>query len=462
MKRHPFPIIAVLALTTSAAPAAKVYYMNQPEGTPGVGQAGVIQAVNPDGTSHTAHYTAATPTDMRGIAVDPENNRLFFAYCALSGGVNPVQVSLRTLPLTPVGGGTPVTILSLPDGTPGSAANSLADVEYDRTFQHVYFSQPSAKLLRRCNPDGTGLATVLTHPGTGTQPRDLGPYFFGLDLVRRDAYWAVLTVSGDVNTAYTKGSLNGVVDTSFSLTTPSRTRDIAVDPDAPGGPRLYWNDRQNGATYTRLASGGATQTVASGMNAPHGLAIDTLARKGYVSDTGKRGSGTQASSHRVVRFSLDGTGPLEFLSPVSTTAEPWDVALDVSSTTFTDWSRRFFALGATGNQPADDPDGDGLANIAEYAFFCSPIHADATRAAQVFDLTPGALRVAMHRTSDITVRVEVSSNLTDWHWNGDSSGLTWLNFSAPQPRDEDSHWVTITPAVPGQNRLMFRLRAILP
>jgi hypothetical protein len=452
------PGVMLLICTAAVAQGAKVYYVNQPEGVPGTGQAGVIVAVNPDGTGLATHYTAAGPTDLRGIAVDPENNRLFFAYCELAGGVNPVQVSLRTLPLViPGGGAMPVTILTLPDGTPGSAMNAVADVEYDRTWQQVYFSQPAMKLLRRCDPAGGNLTNVLTHPGAGVGPRDLGPYFFGLDLVNRAAYWAVVTTSGDTNTAYSKGSLAGVVDAAFSLTTPSRTRDIVADPAAPDGLRLYWNDRQNGAVYSRLAGGGAVLTVASGLNAPHGLVIDPLARKGYVSDTGKRGSGSQASSHRVVRISLDGLSPLEYLSPVDLVAEPWDVALDLTSSSYADWRRRFFAQGAAGTGINDDPDGDGLINLGEYAFFCSPIHADAWKAGQVFDVQPGRIRMARHRRMDVDVRAEVSTNLTDWHWNGDATGVTYLNFSAPESRDEDSEWITVTSAVPGPQRFQLRL-----
>ncbi len=453
-------IFFTVVLSTLPASAAKVYYVNQPEGTPGVGAPGVIQVVNPDGTGPAAHYTAPTATDLRGIAIDAENNRLFFAYCELVSGVNPTQVSLRTLPLViPGGGASPATILSLPDGTAGSAANPMTDVEYDRTQQHVYFSQPSSKTLRRCDAFGANLTTVLTHLGSGTAARDLGPYFFGLDLVNRNVYWAVLTTSGDTNTPYNKGSLAGVVDTSFSLTTASRTRDIAVDSNDPAGTRLYWNDRQNGAVYTRLAAGGSATTVVSGLNAPHGLALDLLARKGYVSDTGKRGSGTQPSSHRVIRFSFDGSTPIEFLSPVSTTAEPWDLALDLSSTSFADWKRRFFAQGAANTGLNDDPDGDGLTNMGEYAFFCSPIQADAFKASQVIEVKPGSIRVALLRQTDLNIRVETSTDLTTWHWNGDASGLTYLNFSTPQPRDEDSQWFTVTPAVANQTRCFLRVTA---
>lgn len=434
-----------------------MYFINQPEGG-----AGVVGMVNPDGTGETELYTTASVTDLRGIAVDPRGGRLFFAYCDLSGGVNPVNVSLRTMPLASPGA-APATILSLPDGTAGSAANPVADVEYDWTRHEVYFSQPGLKLLRRCDPAGGALTNVLTHPGTGTAPRDLGPYFFGLDLQNRDAYWAVITTSGDTSTPYTKGSLAGVVDTAFSLTTPSRSRDIAVDPAATGGSRLYWNDRQNGATYTRAAAGGAISVVASGMNAPHGLVIDPLAKKGYVSDTGKRGSGTQFSARKVIRISLDGTSAPEELTVSTGLQEPWDVAIDLTSSSYAEWTRRFFSKTATTTAMTDDPDGDGLNNLGEYAFHCSPIHADAWRMNQVMEITPaGQLRVAMLRQTDMTLRVEASADGNVWHWNGDGSGLTWLSFTAPEMRDEDTDWIGVSPTAQAPGRLLVRLRVIRP
>jgi hypothetical protein len=255
--------------------------------------------------------------------------------------------------------------------------------------------------------------------------------------------------------------VTGAVDSAWTLVTPSRTRDIAIDPTAPGG-RIYWCDRQNGAIYARAVAGGAVQTVISGLNAPHGLALDIPAGRAYVADTGKRGSGSQPSAHRAVRFKMDGTGALEFLSPASTVAEPFDIAIDTTTASYADWKTRFFSSAALNAGPADDPDGDGATNAAEYAFFTNPERRDGP--ADAIIATPAGIRFARHNASDATIRVEVSSDLTTWHWNNDTPGAIWTIEQSTTPRDADSQWVetSVAPALSGAQTVFFRLRATLP
>jgi hypothetical protein len=431
----------IISLSPTEANAARVYYVNQPEN--GLGK---INAVLPDGTGHATLYTTPVVTDLRGIAVDPVAGTLHFAYTAS----DPVtlartEVSIRSMPVL---GGTPVTVANLPDGT------FVSDVEWDEVNSWIYLAQTGDQQLRRVKPDGSQLSTVITTIGPGS-----GPYFFGLDLKANLAYWAIGTQSGDTNTPYGRGSLiTGVIDSAFSLITPSRTRDIAVD-NRGSEAKLYWCDRQNGAVYNRLAEGGPVFTSRSGLNAPHGLVLDLEAGKGYVADTGKRGSGSQPSAHRVVRFNLDGTGTLEFLASVDALAEPWDLAIDLTSTNYADWKTRFFAAGATNAGPGDDPDGDGRPNAAEYAFFTHPERPDTGMAAVEAD--GRNFTYARRRQTDIGYRVEVSSDLQTWHWNGDTVGAVWTVETETTPRDADSLWITVEPAasLASETKLFFRLRA---
>lgn len=435
-------LAAAILAPVSLAHAARVYYVNQPEN--GLGS---INAVKPDGTGHTNLHTTAVVTDLRGIAVDPAGARLFYAHADSDADpVSPArtQVSIRTLPAA---GGTPAVLASLPDGT------FIGDVEWDAVNGRVYFAQTGDDQLRRMNPDGSGLTTVLTTTGPG-------PYFFGLDLLANLAYWGIGTSPGDTNTAYSRGSLiTGLVDPDFTLVTPSRTRDITIDNTGPE-PRLYWCDRQNGTVYNRLVSGGIVSVSRAGLNAPHGLVLDLEAGKGYVADTGKRGSGSQPSAHRAVRFNLDGTGEIEFLSPIDSLAEPFDIAIDVTSASYDDWKTRFFALTSTSSAPADDPDNDGLSNVAEYAFFTHPERADAYRAAVA--AVGRGFTFARRLRSDLTYRVEVSTDLQTWHWNGDSPGAVWTLETGTAPRDADSEWVNVGLAavLAGEVKVFFRLRAL--
>jgi hypothetical protein len=438
------PLLAAASVPLTIGHAARVYYVNQPENL-----AGHIIAVNPDGTGHTTLWSAPAVTDLRGIAVDPANARLFFAHSRQDPiTLARTEVSLRTMPMA---GGEPTVVAMFPDDT------SLADVEFDASGPWIYVARPSSLELQRSRVDGSAVETVLTHQAAQT-----GPYFVGLDLANRHAYWGVVTQPDDTNTAYSRGTLDGVLDTEFSLVTPSRTRDIAVDSRTPGRARLYWCDRQNGAVYSRLASGGSITAARTGLNAPHGLVLDLEAGKGYVADTGKRGSGSQPSSHRVVRFDLDGSGVVEFLSPAGTIPEPWDVAVDLTSTTYADWSRRFFSSGAGNAGSAMDADGDGRGNAAEYAFFSHPLRADA----MVDTSTPvgTGIRFARRKTSDVAVRVEASTDLATWHWNDESPSAVWTAETSIEPRDEDSEWITVGPAGPlvGASRIHYRLRAVGP
>ncbi|MHA3770713.1 hypothetical protein ACXR0O_04145 [Verrucomicrobiota bacterium sgz303538] len=434
-------IMASMLFTFSSADASRVYYVNQPEN--GLGK---INAVKPDGTGHTTIYTTPVVTDLRGIAVDPVGSRLFYAHADINTStLARTQVSIRALPTT---GGNPVVLSTLPDGT------FVADVEWDELNGRIYFAQTGTQQLRRMKPDGSELATVLTTAGAGQ-----GPYFFGLDLVGNFAYWGIGTESGDTNTPFSRGSLvTGIVDPNFTLVTPSRTRDIAIDNTVPGG-KLFWCDRQNGAVYNRAVSGGPTLASRTGLNAPHGLVLDVEAGKGYVADTGKRGNGSQPSSHRVVRFNLDGTGALEFLSPVDAVAEPWDLTIDLTTANYADWKTRFFSAIALATGPLDDPDSDGVPNFAEYAFFTHPERPDASR--QAVKAGERTFQYARRRTTDIPVRVEVSTDLQTWHWNGDTAGAVWTTELSSTYRDADSEWVNVAlaPALAGDAKVFFRLQA---
>lgn len=423
--------------------AAEIYYVNQPEL-----MAGQINVMKPDGTGLANVWTASQVTDLRGIAVDGASSTLFFHHANQHATtLATTEVSLRKMATS---GGVQTVIAAIADNT------FAGDVEFDPIEGWVYSAVTGALELRRCRADGSLPGVVLTHTAAGQ-----GPYFFSVDAVNQFAYWGIGTVPNQTNTAFARGSLAGVVDATFSLITPSRTRDIEIDATVAGG-RLYWCDRQNGAVYSRAVAGGTVTTVASGMNAPHGLALDIEAGKGYVADTGKRGSGTQPSRRRVSRFNLDGSGVLEPLSPFDAVAEPWDVAIDKTTRNYADWKTRYFSTTSPLTLPADDADGDGATNAAEYAFFTHPGRANTTLPSMM--VQDGGVRYLRRTTTDLDYRVEVSTDLVVWHWNGDTPGAVWTMDTATDMRDSDSQWKTVIPAsaLPGPPKLYYRLRATLP
>jgi hypothetical protein len=445
--------LGCLLLTVATAEAAKVYYVNQPEN--GLGQ---INVVSPDGTNHTTVYTTSVITDLRGIAADTAAQKLYFVYANYTATStttgNRTQCSLQSIPMA---GGALTQILSFPDNS------FLADVEWDPVGSWIYYAMTGNYTLHKVQPNGSSNQLVLTHIPAGATTAFQGPYFFGLDLPDQRVYYGMLTDSGQTGTAYSRATLAGTIDSTFSITTNTRTRDIAID-SAAG--RAYWCDRQDGNVYTRLISGGANAPVRlyRTFNAPHGLALDVEAGKGYLADTGKRGSASEASSHRVARFNLDGSGAVELLSPVSTVAEPWDLALDMTSTSYADWKTRFFASNALFTGINEDADGDGIINGAEYVFFTRPDKADGKSPA--FQPLAQGIRFARRNTSDVLTRIEVSTDLISWNYNGDGSGQQWTTESGTTTRDEDSVWVNVSkgnaPALNAATRLYFRLRAITP
>lgn len=431
--------------------AAQVYYVDQPENL-----AGTVYAMGLDGSSRTALHSAPSSSDFRGIAADPTGRRVFFLFqlytaTSTTTGIR-TQISLRALPME---GGETQAIATFPDNS------SIADVEWDGGNNWVYFASLATNELKRIRPDGSDLTTVLTHIPVGADFSSRGPYFFGLDLPNQMAYWGIVTDSNQTGTAYSRGSLSGTLDSSFTLTTNTRTRDIAVD---SANQRLYWCDRQDGNVYTRAVSGGTTTALRGHrtFNAPHGLALDLEAGKAYLADTGKRGAGAETSSHRVVRFNLDGSGNVEYLSPASSTSEPWDLALDLTSTSYADWKTRFFAAGESLSNPGDDPDGDGLPNAAEYAFLTHPKKPDTTHG--LTTPQPGGIRFARRKTTDVPLLVETSTDLVTWHRNGDAPGAVWTQETSVTPRDDDTEWVTVSPApsLATEPHLWFRLRAVIP
>jgi DNA-binding beta-propeller fold protein YncE len=422
-------VLAVLLLAGQRSQSARVYFTDQP---PGV--AGSIVSVAPDGTGQATVLTTAGVSDLRGIGYHSAGGRIYF----LDNGPAKKIYSV------------------LPNGTAQQEITPLgwtfnADLEIDEASSKVYWAETANGSVMRANLNGTTVEPVAT-PGAGTYT---APYFIFVDAAGGYLYWGVTGDSGTSN--FRRSTLGGAIDPDFLITSASRTRDIAVDPTTA---TAYWCDRQTGSVFKRAVNGGANQTVISGMNAPHGIALDVEAEKVYWADTGARGNPPQGlSARRVARCNFDGT-QFENLSTPTPTSEPWDLTLDLASRTYGDWRQRFFSTNAPAAGPNDDPDSDGASNLLEYAMGTHPNKLTSVPRVTAEGI---AMRYTRRRGSNLGYRVEVSTDLVVWHYNGDGGG-TWVLHTSPTPLGPELETVTARggPALSGATRVSFRLRVTMP
>ena len=410
--------------TSGRVTAAGIYYTDQP-----VGANGSVMSVGLDGTGQRTVIAYSGAPDLRGIAWHRASDRIYFLD-------NAAKVIRSILP----NGAGEQTITSVDAQLLGS------DLEIDEAAGKLYWSEHNAGIsgngfIRRANLDGTAVEAVVT-TAAGTA---IAPYFFFVDSPAGYVYWGVLEGSSSTApTTFRRANLAGVIDPLFSITTATRTRDIAIDPTTA---TAYWNDRQTGQIFRRALTGTINEPVlANGiiLNAPHGIALDVEAQKIYWADTGQRNSGpTNTSARRVARCNFDGT-EFEALTTPTGANEPWDLALDLSSPTYAAWRSRFFQSTSANRQLLDDADADGMENLLEYAFNGHPRLSDGVLSAPV--AVGKGIRFPKRRISPLTYRVEVSSDLVSWRYNGDGSGQTWTDEASVTFVDAEMDAVTVVPA----------------
>jgi hypothetical protein len=422
------PVIAAAFLGPSSINGARVFFADQPANA-----AGSLMSVNCDGTDQRTVITAAGVSDFRGVAYHAASGRVYYLdngaakriYSILPDGTDQQEV----LPLT-------------------AAFNS--DLEVDVGM--LYWSETASGTIQRANLNGSDIATAVS-PGTGTFT---APYFMFLDPQGGYIYWGVTSESSTPSN-FRRATFTGDIDPDFSITSPTRSRDIAVDSTTQ---MAYWCDRQTGAIYRRALAGGANQTVIANMNAPHGIALDVEAQKVYWADTGARGNPPSGlSPRRVARCNFDGT-EFENLSTPTATSEPWDLALDLSSRTYPDWRTRFFSTSTPNALPAEDADGDGAPNLLEYAMGTHP-----RQATSIPRLTAEGteMRYTQRIATDLTYRVEVSTDLITWYYN-EPGGGTWVVQTSSTPLTTDLSAITVRTgsALTGATQVFFRLRVSTP
>jgi len=422
-------ITAAVLLGPFSVKAARIFFADQPANA-----AGSLMSVNCDGTDQRTVITAAGVSDFRGVAYHALSGRVFY----LDDGAAKRIYSI------------------LPNGTDQQevvplAAGLNADLEVDVGM--LYWSENTRGRIQRANLDGSDIATAVS-PGTSNF---IAPYFVFLDPEGGYIYWGVLG-EGSQPSNFRRATFAGDIDPDFSITSPTRSRDIGVDPTTQ---MAYWCDRQTGAIYRRALAGGANETVIGNMNAPHGIALDLEAQKIYWADTGARGNPPSGlSPRRVARCNFDGS-EFENLSTPTATSEAWDLALDLSSRTYPDWRTRFFSTTTPNAQPAEDADGDGAPNLLEYAMGTHP-----RQATSIPRLTAEGteMRYTRRNAADLTYRIEVSTDLSVWHYNDEPGGGTWVVQTSSTALTADLSSVTVRAgsAVTDTTQVFFRLRVTSP
>lgn len=204
-------LILVLA-TGQTTHASRLFYTDQPSSP--VGSSGWIMSIALDGSDQQILATVTTAPDLRGIAWHAGSKRIFF----LDNGTAKAIFAMTA------NGGDLQRIRAV------SADLLAADLEIEANTGKLYWAESNPGttgngLILRANLDGTGLETVVsTAPGSATTP-----YFLFLDSVAEYVYWGVLS-SGNGPSTFQRATWTGLLDTSFLITTATRTRDLVVDP----------------------------------------------------------------------------------------------------------------------------------------------------------------------------------------------------------------------------------------
>ncbi len=419
-----------LAFTCASAHAGGVYFSDRQ---------GSVRAI--DFGSSTAR-TLGSASDPRGIVFDPVTERVYYADRG-SGSLNSYAAA---------GAGFATHLTNLPN---------VADLRPDRVNRIFYWCQESGGLIRKAPFTATGDAGVV---GTTVFSGLSAPYYLDLDLAGGRIFWSQNGVSlfsgpiagGSASTLYSAGANN---------------RGIAADVAAgnlywcqrgnPGPTGIYRRGIVNGTVQTVYGSGSTTNTL---LNTPHGLILDLPAGKLYWADTGSNGFGTDTPG--VYRGDLDGSTLREVVfGGVSNPNQTWDVDLDTRTPNYTEWKARFFRFDAPAalTDKTADADTDGDTNLAEYAFGTGPMNGRSRLVLEplrVIDSSAeyGAVRFRRRAgATDLTYRVQVSTNLTTWPDNITTPGTT-VEYGAPIPAEDGMEVVTIRSAAPANSEIRQFIR----
>lgn len=389
--------------------------------------ASTLMTMRFDGTAlHSLALSGAVTdpgTNLRGIAVDPSREELFWA----DNGRDQIHRA-RT------DGSNSRVFVSLPGG------NSFpADVRLDATRGLLYWCDQTQGVIQRASLDTTNVVDLITNAAPS------GPYFLDLEPTEGKLYWGDFS-GGAIYRARLDGSARETL-----LTGNASTRGVRLDPLRR---QLYWLDRDRGrllrCPLTAFDQGPITvedprvQVLYTNLDTPHGLALDANAGKLYWADTGTN-PGSTPSERAINRGDVDGATPLETLA---TGSEPWDLDLDLRCTDYAQWRARYFRRDAppTETDPNADPDQDGVVNALEYAHGTHPRVPDADARPRA-ELVPGSnalfpgLRFRQRAPAgDLRFQVHSATQVAPWTPEAPPLDFTLVGESAAEEGIAEVLW----------------------
>jgi hypothetical protein len=380
-----------------------------------------IRAAGFDGSGVRIVY-ATTVVDPRGVVVDAAANRVYYLdRLSGSGALNSVTIAGSDFR-------SHLAALVLP-----------ADLRFDPASRVAYWCEEGGGTIRK--------ALVPLDPATFTAQSLFSglasPYFLDIDRAGAKLYWA----QNGAN-IFSGPLTGGVPDSPALYGSGANNRGVCVD--ATGG-MLYWCERDGAHVVRRRPiAGGAIQNLYSGLDTPHGLVLDIPARKMYWADTGTNNVGG-FNARGISRGEMDASAPAEIIVAGTSSNQPWDVVLDPRTSSYAEWTSRFFRLNALASEtaPTADPDGDRLINFGEYAFGTPPRFAS-TPVVETFRYAESGseyLALRYRRRSgatDVSFRAQYSTDLVTWRDN--SQGAYTVEVSAVAD-EEGLELVTVRSAV---------------
>jgi hypothetical protein len=397
-------------------------------------------------------------SDPRGVVADVSGGKLYFNDSTSVVAVNFDFATKTAGTLTMVGSGT-----------------GLRDLCLDAKNRYLYFADESAARI-----DRIALPGAVADGAAGSFPKSVGSAYYlcvaesagdwaaGSGGDGGNGVWRLFADSSGTSFFVAQGPAGGTGISALTLPAVSpalnNVRGVQIDPVTGW---FYWCEKDT-FRIRRGKYDGATgltdvSDVYTGLCAAHGLWLDQPRGKLYWVDSGTNASGIGKGG--VNRGDVDGSGSVEELVKSGDSIQPWDLDVDVSVRSWTEWLQLYFRKDAAAADKLNsaDPDGDGYPNGQEFLLGMHPLRRDApSTTASVWTDTatstayPAITFLRRPLVAGMTSVPSVSSDLSNW--------ADTMVQVASSPADEGMEQVTYrsAAAVAGTGKQFMRIRASVP